>query len=70
MPYRLVEIDVRRCGLGYSATAVLEDDGEGRRVPGFDLESGPWSAWTHRRAWLRALRANGGRLWPRVRGDV
>lgn len=33
-------------------------------VPGFGLEQGPYYAWTHRRAWRKALRAAGGKLYP------
>lgn len=69
MAYRLVRIHVRRhMWFAYSATAILEDDGldengEELLFRGFDLEDGPYDALTHRRAWRKALRANGGKLW-------
>lgn len=67
--YRLAQIDVRRCWPGWTATAVLADDGlheesgEPCFAKGFDLEVGPYPGLTHRRAWCRALKANGGRIW-------
>lgn len=35
---------------------------------GLDLECGPYFALTHRRAWLKALRHNGGKLYLRLGG--
>lgn len=41
-------------------------------VPGFDLEQGPYDAFTHRRAFRKAVRGVGGRLYERTRprGDT
>lgn len=69
--YRPVRIDVGRRLLGYSALVLLQDDGlregapyEAQAFAGVDLERGPYDALTHRRAWRRALREVGGRLFP------
>lgn len=35
---------------------------------GFDIECGTYDGMTHKRAWRKALRENGGTLYPRIRG--
>lgn len=69
MTYRPVRIDVQPAWpLGYSARILLQDDGI--EWPGFglvrglDMTQGPYYGWTHRRAWKKAYKAAGGRLFP------
>lgn len=67
--YRPAKIEVRRSALfGYAATITRKDDGlrldgSPQAYRGFDVEEGPFEALTHRRAFRKAFRAAGGRLW-------
>lgn len=67
--YRPTAIQVSKCFWGrYSAYLILCDDGMtevgGDQLSrGFDLKQGPYGALTYRRAWRKAFKAAGRRLW-------
>jgi hypothetical protein len=67
--YRPNHIKMSRLGFGWSAYLILRDDGlDG--IGGLDLEQGPYYGITYRRAWRRAFKAAGRRLWDLPRDGL